>query len=436
MWRDFCGKFEVNARVLSHGMLRQPDFDLLAEIEYRDRDLVLIDESHNFRHPDTMQYEKLYRYMQAQNRAAILVTATPLSNSPEDVYNQIRLFHEGDETRIPIPSPNLKAFFREVERGKASLADILTHIMIRRTRKFVLEHYGQRDAKGRPSLEIGGQRWYFPDRDLKTVSYDVDKTYGGQYEEILSLISRKHLTLARYGLFNYLAPHAHKKAAYSALNRVGPQLLGLIRKILLKRMESSVEAFRRTIENLVNVYNLFLAALNAGLIPAGEDQQKLLYDAAREGGATGADLDALLEEVSQQSTQYWIGDFEVERLKQDLTKDLSTFDRIHHLLLPPSPKIDDKLAKLESLIGAVDPKKKIIVFTEYADTARYLGSFLKTRRAEAVVHRGIRERRKIESIVRRVSPTSNQGLPTGETELNLLISTDILAEGKIGRAHV
>src|SRR2546422_9859551 len=156
MWRDFCGTFEVNARVLSHGMLRQPDFDLLAEIEYRDRDLVLIDESHNFRHPDTMQYEKLYRYMQAQNRAAILITATPLSNTSEDVYNQIRLFHEGDETRIPISAPNLKAFFKEVERGKASLGDLLTHIMIRRTRKFVLEHYGVRDAKGRPSLEIGG----------------------------------------------------------------------------------------------------------------------------------------------------------------------------------------------------------------------------------------------------------------------------------------
>jgi len=429
MWRDFCGRFEVNARVLSHGMLRQPDFNLLGEIEYRDRDLVLVDESHNFRHPDTMQYEKLYSYMQAQNRAAILVTATPLSNSPEDVYNQIRLFHEGDDTHIPIPEPNLKVFFRSVEKGEANLADLLTHIMIRRTRKFVLEHYGVRDTKGRMCLEINHDNWYFPNRDLRTISYDVDRTYGGHYDVILSLISRQHLTLARYSLYHYLSPRARTKPAYSSLNRVGPQLLGLIRKILLKRMESSVEAFRKTIENLVNVYNLFLAALNAGLIPAGEDQQKLLYDAAREGGATGADLDALLEEVSQQSTQYWIGDFEVERLKQDLTKDLSTFDRIHHLLLPPSPKIDDKLAKLESLIGAVDPKKKIIVFTEYADTARYLGSFLKTRRAKAVVHGDIREGRTIERIVRRFSPTYNQGLPTGETELNLLISTDILAEG-------
>jgi len=169
MWRDFCGRFEVNARVLSHGMLRQPDFNLLGEIEYRDRDLVLVDESHNFRHPDTMQYEKLYSYMQAQNRAAILVTATPLSNSPEDVYNQIRLFHEGDDTHIPIPEPNLKVFFRSVEKGEANLADLLTHIMIRRTRKFVLEHYGVRDTKGRMCLEINHDNWYFPNQ-FRTMS--------------------------------------------------------------------------------------------------------------------------------------------------------------------------------------------------------------------------------------------------------------------------
>jgi superfamily II DNA or RNA helicase len=429
MWRSFCGKFEVNARVLSHGMLRQDDFDLLGEIEYRDRDLVLIDESQNFRHEDTLQYDKLYRYMQAQNRGAILVTATPLSNSPIDVYNQIKLFHEGDETRIPISAPNLKVFFKEVEDGTANLSDLLTHIMIRRTRKFVLEHYGVKDPKGIRCLKLGDVYWYFPNRDLETVTYDVDKTYDGHYEELLELISRDHLTLARYGLFNYIKAKAKSKTQYASLARVGPQLLGLIRKILLKRMESSVEAFRKTVENLANVYALFLQAVDKGLIPAGKEQQQLLYDAAREGGATGVELDSLLDEVAKSSTQYWIGDFEVEELKADLRKDLETFERMHRTLLTLRTRDDDKLAQLENLVAKIEPSKKILIFTEYADTAMYLDACLRTKRPKAVVHGDIKEGRTLERIIRRFSPTYNQGLLAGDKEISLLISTDILAEG-------
>lgn len=429
MWRSFCGRFEVNARVLSIGMLRQNDFDLLGEIEFRDRDLVLIDESQNFRHHDTLQYDKLYRYMQAQNRGAILVTATPLSNSPIDVYNQIRLFHEGDETRIPISAPNLKVFFKEVEDGTANLSDLLTQIMIRRTRKFVLEHYGVKDPKGVSCLKLDDDYWYFPERDLETVSYDVDKTYDGHYQELLELISREHLTLARYGLFNYIKAKARGKTQYASLARVGPQLLGLIRKILLKRMESSVEAFRRTVENLANVYRLFLEAVDKGLIPAGKEQQQLLYDAARQGGATGVELDSLLDEVARSSTQYWIGDFEVERLKADLKKDLETFESMHRTLFTLKTRDDDKLAQLEKLVAEIEPGKKVLIFTEYADTAKYLDTQLKTTRPRAVVHGDIRKGRTIERIIKRFSPTYNLGLPPGEKDISLLISTDILAEG-------
>jgi superfamily II DNA or RNA helicase len=429
MWRSFCGRYEVGARVLSHGRLRQPEYDLFSDVEFRDRDLVLIDESHNFRHSDTLQYEKLYRYMQAQNRAAILVTATPLSNSPIDVYNQIRLFHEGDETRIPIPAPNLKVFFRDVEKGKANLSDLLTHVMIRRTRKFILDHYGVKDCNGKPCFKLNDENWYFPDRRLETLSYDVDKTYNGKYETILRLLSRENLTLARYGLYNYLKPAFRDKVEYSVLHRVGPQLLGLIRKILLKRMESSVGAFQKTIENLVNVYVLFLAALDKDLVPAGEEQQKLLYDAAQEGGATGAELDALLEEIEKSLTKYWIGHFEAGRLKEDLRKDLKTFETIRNLITPLSEKQDDKLSKLDMVIKGIDSNKKIIIFTEYADTAKYLGAHLKTKRIKSVVHGDIKEARTVERIVKRFSPKYNYGLPPGESEINLLISTDILSEG-------
>jgi superfamily II DNA or RNA helicase len=429
MWRDFCGRFEVNARVLSQGMLRKPDEDVLAELEYRDRDLVLIDESHNFRHGETLQYERLYRYMQRQGRAAILVTATPLSNWSSDVYNQVRLFHEGDATNIPIPAHNLKTFFREVEDRKASLGDLLTHVMIRRTRRFVLEHYGVDDGHGRKYLPLNGETWYFPERELQTVTYDVDKTFDGHYEAIMKLLSKQHLTLSRYNLFNYLKKGAKDQERYAGLQRVGPQLLGLMRKILLKRMESSIEAFRRTIETLTEVYRLFLEAARKGLIPAGEDQQKQLYDVAREGGATGADLDALLDELASTATQYYVGDFDIEKLKADLAKDLETFERIGKILSGLRPTHDDKLERLMSLVAKIAPKEKILIFTEYADTAKYLDAHLKTRREKAVVHGDVKAGRGIERVVRRFAPTYNPGPPLDGPEINLLMSTDILSEG-------
>ena len=114
MWERYNEVYELNARVLSMGYLREDDVTnvnmLLKDAKYKDRDLVLIDESHNFRYPDTQRYKLVQQFMSTGRRCCFL-TATPRNKSAWDVYYQIKLFHQNDKTDLPIDPPDLKQAF-------------------------------------------------------------------------------------------------------------------------------------------------------------------------------------------------------------------------------------------------------------------------------------------------------------------------------------
>ena len=85
------------------------------------------------------------------------------------------------------------------------------------------------------------------------------------------------MTYARYGLFRYVKEDAAKREPYKNLKSTGPNLRGLARILLFKRFESSVEAFRKTIERFLESNRRFLSALENGMVPAGELAQSMLY---------------------------------------------------------------------------------------------------------------------------------------------------------------
>ena len=86
------------------------------------------------------------------------------------------------------------------------------------------------------------------------------------------------MTYARYGLWNYVRPQKRERPPYVDLQRAGANLRGLMRIMLFKRFESSVCAFRETVKRLLRIHEMFLAALQQGIVPAGEDAQTLLYE--------------------------------------------------------------------------------------------------------------------------------------------------------------
>ena len=161
--------------------------------------MCLIDESHNFRHPDTQRYKVVEAFL-ATGRRCCFLTATPRNKSAWDVYHQIKLFHQDDKTDLPVTPPDLKEYFKLVEKGERKLPDLLANILIRRTRNHILRWYGfdaethqpvdpssfkdYLDGKRRAYVMVAGRHQFFPKRELETIEYSIEETYQGLYQEL------------------------------------------------------------------------------------------------------------------------------------------------------------------------------------------------------------------------------------------------------------
>lgn len=457
MWERYNEVYQLNARVLSMGFLREDDdagvAKLLKDVKFRDRDFVLIDESHNLRHPDTQRYKVVQAFLQTGRRCCFL-TATPRNKSAWDVYHQIKLFHQDDRTDLPIDPPNLKEYFKLIENAERKLPDLLANILVRRTRQHILRWYGF-DAETHEPVDpnrfqdylhgtrkayvlVGGKHQFFPKRELETIEYSIEDTYQGLYQQLRGYLGKPRkgkpgsampdgeLTYARYGLWHYVKADKRKVEPYVSLQRAGANLRGLMRILLFKRFESSVYAFRETVKRLLKIHKSFVTSLDKGLVPAGEDAQRILYEWDIQ--AEGAFVDAI-RAVSQ---RYEAGDFDLKSLRAHIEHDIDLFQKILELVSPISPEKDAKLQTLKKRI-AEKPLKgaKRLIFTQYADTAKYLYENLNPdgKRADIeVIFSGDKSK---EKIVGRFAPKANPeyNFAKGEAELQMVIATDVLAEG-------
>lgn len=459
MWERYNQVYDLGAVVLSTGFLREQTGDdgsrinlLMADELYRDRSFVLIDESHNFRYSDTQRYQLVQEYM-STGRHCCFLTATPRNKTAWDVYHQIKLFHPDDRTDLPIDPPDLRQYFREVEHGRKELPDLLSHLLVRRTRRHILRWYGfdsethqpvdptrfdeYRSGRRQAYVMVAGRHQFFPKRELRTVDYSIEDTYRGLYQELRGYLGRarrglpeeplaEQLTYARYGLWHYVSRSKQKQGPYATLQRAGANLCGLMRALLFKRFESSVYAFRETISRLKRMHELFLEALDAGIVAAGEDAQRLLYE---------CDLDEehdLLDALEQVTGTYDIADFDVVLLRRHIEHDIRLLGRILELVTPITPEMDDKLNTLKNIPrDAPLAGGKVLIFTQFADTARYLYENLNPdgRRSDVeVIFSGDKSKAKV---VGRFAPRANPEyrMSQGETEIQTLVATDVLAEG-------
>jgi superfamily II DNA or RNA helicase len=433
MWDKFCVEYEVDAKILSRGMLSRDDFELYKDYRYKDRDLVLIDESHHFRNASSRQYENLHTFMQARDAKAILLTATPYANSAEDIKNQIMLFHSSPVTTIPPAEGNLDRYFTAVKKGEANLVDLLRNIMIRRTRRSVLNQWGKKDENGRKYLEVGKKdRLYFPNREMQTLEYQIEKVYQKNYNKIVDRLSQEQIKFARYSPGLYLKKEYQNKSPYNELKTTGPKLVALMRHLLLKRMESSLASFQDSITNLIKVHRLFLDLLNEGIMPIGEVLQKEMYETALNEPDWVDDarkIQELAEKVkSNEDIKYELKAFELVNLKKDVEFDLETLTEISDLIGKLSWKTDDKLQRLQGLLSMFSDKK-ILVFTEFATTAKYLDRYLNWKGNKKQVDSGTTKHLEI---LQRFDPENNNFANDKikkEDQISLIISTDVLSEG-------
>lgn len=456
MWERYNEVYQLNARVVSMGLLREGDEEsanlLLDDVKYRDRDFVLMDESHNLCHPDTQRYNVVHAFLSTGRRCCFL-TATPRNKSAWDVYHQLKLFHQEDRTDIPVNPPNLKEYFKLVEHGEKQLPDLLANILIRRTRNHILRWYGYDaethevvdasafreylDGKKRAYVIVGGRHQFFPKRELETIEYSIEDTYQGLYQELRGILGKSRrvqatktkedeLTYARYGLWHYVGKDMQKKEPYVSLHRAGVNLRGLIRVLLFKRFESSVFAFKETVRRLLVTHERFLQSISEGFVPAGEEAQSILYDPNQE---EEKDIIDALREVSG---KYSVKDFDVMLLKEHIEHDIKLLKKILKLVEPITPEKDAKLQTLKDRLAEKPLKDgKRLIFTQYADTARYLYGNLNPgeKRADIdVIFSGDKSKARV---VGRFAPKANPEykFQKNEAELSTVIATDVLAEG-------
>lgn len=454
MWIGYNERYYLNAHILPMSMLMEGEHgvDLLNDVRYRDRNFILVDESHNFRRHDSQRYRELQQYLSIAGRKVCLLTATPRNNDAWDVYNQIKLFHPDDITDLPVDPPDLRQYFKLVEANERQLQDVLRPLIVRRTRRRILRWYGYAEDTDTPLRElsdadaeryldgdlrayilVGGHKRFFPRRQLHTLRYSIEAAYSGLYGELLGylgrpnaslaeLMSDKTLYYARYGLWRYLKPEKQNVNPYTDLKRAGINLRGLIRTMLFKRFESSVYAFRESIKRMIKTHERFLASLDQGFVPAGEKAEQLL------GNHTLEDAD-LMDQLASHSQRYKLQDFRADLLRDHVEADLMLFQIILEVIAPITATRDDKLQTLKRHLRTLGDKK-VLIFSQYADTAQYLYDNLNPNDRHADIDVIFGNDKSKSRIVGRFAPRANPefAVPPDE-ELRILIATDVLAEG-------
>ena len=360
--------------------------------------------------------------------------------------------------------------------------DLMRLYMVRRTRSFVQDNYAETDSQtGRRFLTFeDGERSYFPARVPKTVGFAVnDADPNDQYARMyapatVTVIGKLHLP--RYGLGNYVRDNpatpltAAETRQVQNLARAGKRLMGFCRTNLFKRLESSGAAFVQSVERHALRNYTFLHALRNGLpLPVGTQDAEMLdsrftdedFDEAQ-GALADPDDDVEQETdddvLNTADASRWTPEVFEERAERIYEEYATRFRRrftwVRHDLFRPSletelqddadaliallrgngqwnPAQDAKLDALQKLITESYPDRKIIVFSQFADTVRYLEDELKARGVDNLA--GVTgDSPDPTAIAWRFSPVSNekrQSIPP-DRELRVLIATDVLSEGQ------
>ena len=450
MWTDELASATIAATILSQEELGQADFD---PTPYGDADIILVDESHNFRNGSTQRYENMEgiisthggRGRQGSRKKIVLVTATPINNNIFDLYNQITLFTGGDRSYFAGAGiGDLYRFFLAARRDSGNqttgikLFNLLEEVVIRRTRAFIRKCY--------PEAMISGKIIRWPDRKLKTFRYNLEATYGGIYDSVVDAI--EGLRLAPYQLETY------KKAGIERDEfEIGREeaLAGIFRSRYLKRFESSVEAFRISIRRALEFIKTFESYVLDGKVLDSSSFQKAMRYLSREDeeddstpASKAAELDATEEakKILESLPSLNPGQYDLRRLHEALQHDVDVLTYVWDMIKDINPEKDAKLQVLKRLLSEDLKGQKVIVFTYYRDTARYLyreltgehGQEFRKRAGNPSIRRmdGGASPAERARIIESFAPVSNNrpDLKGSEKEVDILISTDVLSEGQ------
>ena len=425
-WRSVLQEFDVSrCDVESLGKLDKIIAKGMDKYQY-----VFVDEAHRFRNSGTDSFTELHQI--CHGKKVVLISATPINNYSSDIENQLYLFQNKQSGTIN-GIRNLDGFFRGLDSNlhkhvKGSpeymqqLRDnseiirdrLLREVMIRRTRSEIAKYYEDDLKKQGLTFPKVGK----PEPILYAFDAQTDEAFTETIEDI------KGFKYARYTPLLYLKD----KKKYATLLAGQRNMGGFMKGVLVKRLESSFYAFRKTLDRFIESYERFIKMYESGTVYVGK--YKNLYDMLDNG-----DIDKLLYLMEQGELWKFDSSEFSSSFIRDINSDLSqlkTWRTLWGMI-----KVDPKLVEIKKQLttNPVMKNKKVIIFTESMETAEYLYDSLKQLYDGRVVYYSGQSSAAAKIEIEDSFNPKNKG--KNNDKYDLLITTDVLAEGiNLHRANV
>ena len=455
-WRRTIRDFEIpNIDFITNGSIHKVKHP-------EDYDLIIVDEAHKFRSDESEMFNQLQKLCKTPrkrpgmdgslNKKVILVSATPLNNSPEDIRNQLYLFQDSKNSTLEASNGNLQHFFRpliekynrlkkekdhtKIRQGVKEIYDeirvkVLEPIIVRRTRT---------DIKNTPHYwnDIKAQNLTFPDIiPPKQILYQLDAKLNDLYDSTLQIVkdTKKGLGYYRYQAIKFLnaeAKEQYKKVVNineNLVNRISEQLAHIMRILLVKRIDSSFFAFKmslkryfdanRAMVKMIENNRIFIAPkIKVSDFIINEDEQYLEQLL----------LDAENPEIIQVFSS---DDFEPEFI-EGIYKDQTILEKLVNEWgkIDYDPKYDTFIKKLktELLTKELNPNKRLIVFSESKETTGYLFERLKNDGIQNVLCVDSSNQKDLTEVIAE-NFDANYPVIKQKSNYEIIITTEVLAEG-------
>jgi hypothetical protein len=474
MWSKFLDAYDLSRRidVMSYAEFRinsqedHPDYEEFMK-RLDDYGLVVVDEAHNLRNAASEQGRALESLLGGKfPKKTLLLTATPVNNSLDDLETLIRYFIRDDAAFAGIGLPSIHAYIQFAKRldpeslSPKHLFDLMDRVTVRRTRKFIKKNYPNAtvpgpDGKPMPIVfpESQLEKINYPlsehgrelvDRMVYALSVDDDQDLGSSYTDRSE--DPNKLMLARYTSSGYAN---HQNLAQYQVNNAG-----LLRSLLLKRLESSPFALETTLAKVIASHEAFLDGLDKGYVIVGRALTEFMK-------SDSADVDELLEKFGDDErvvdNLHPVDDYHETELRNDVEADLrllvSLLENAKSVRHEGDPKATTLLEALgdiaqESLKASSEPasaqdRRKVIVFSTYTDTAQDLHAKVSQAleaaapdspiapfkgRLAPMVSGQISGKDNQDSIVAGFAPRT-AGKDGAADKYDIIITTDVLSEG-------
>lgn len=471
VWETTIGKYIPEIlegffpfKIINHSdLLLEKNKNLMRQIQEQ-AEVIIIDEAHHFRNRSSNRYRKLYDMMgEGARKQMFMLTATPINNSFLDLQHLIELFSQRKQdyfSEAPLGIHSLSGHFKKMERSlknktHSDIADavdltedifradaLVQALVVQRSRAYV-----------KHSLSIAEKdNVIFSCRQApEVVNYSLRKSYDKLIDDFVSSFYRKNrrtgrvspiLALAVYSPYEEVYYRGDKEKIDTMVSGRQQQIVNLIRQLLLKRFESSVAAFEETcIRIYFRLYKFlqdYMSYGNERTIQKEIDYQSDVIEYVEQ--YIENTMQSSLEELEDDLPEYvWEDvpnlspdDFNIDVMIEDTLVDLKVLaDFIKDIKKFDSSK-DDKIRALRNILNEDSRLKnrKVIIFTEYRTTAKYIYKELTDYGFTGVYEVDGQTKENRHDIVVRFSPYYN-GTCSNEVkdEIQILVATDVLAEG-------